>query len=101
MEALTEIRNQLYDVIPSGQIDAFELIKIISTHLKKLDKYIDKGQKESISFGEFLLKSCSVVPDENHSDDLVWEIADPRFDRQYSTTEMHQIFKLTLKQELA
>ena len=38
---LTEIRNELYNAMPSGQIDAFELIKVISNHLNRLDRFIE------------------------------------------------------------
>ncbi len=48
MSTLTEIRNELYDKIPSGQIDAFELIKIISAHLVKLDAYIDNSPDKQL-----------------------------------------------------
>ena len=38
---LTIIRNKLYDMMPTGEIDAFDLITIIKCHLKELDFYID------------------------------------------------------------
>lgn len=38
---LTELRNDLYESIPSGKVDAFQCIKAISDHLDKLDKIID------------------------------------------------------------
>jgi len=44
-EELTEIRNQLYDSIPLGEMNAeytFSLILCINDHLKKLDTFIDK-----------------------------------------------------------
>lgn len=36
------IRNALYDSLPSGEIGAFELIKIIKEHIKRLDAMIDE-----------------------------------------------------------
>ena len=42
MKTLLEIRNNLYNNIPTGEIKAFELIVIISQHLKELDEYINK-----------------------------------------------------------
>lgn len=41
-EEILEIRNKLYDSLPKGQIDAFELIRLISGHVKRLDKFIDE-----------------------------------------------------------
>jgi hypothetical protein len=38
---IIDIRNNLYDILPTGQVDAFELSVAISNHLKKFDKYID------------------------------------------------------------
>jgi len=39
-ERLTEIRNELYDSLPTGKIDAFDLIKSIDNHINKLDAEI-------------------------------------------------------------
>jgi hypothetical protein len=35
---LTKLRNELYNQLPTDNIDAFELIKIIKTHIQKLDE---------------------------------------------------------------
>lgn len=40
-QRLIEIRNNLYDSMPKGQIDAFELTIVIANHLKELDSFID------------------------------------------------------------
>lgn len=34
---LSELRNDLYDKLPIGDIDAFEILKVIKNHLQKLD----------------------------------------------------------------
>jgi hypothetical protein len=36
-------RDNLYDKLPSGDIYAFELIKIIKEHIKELDTIIDES----------------------------------------------------------
>jgi len=35
--SLSELRNELYDKLPTKDVDAFELLKIIKIHLQKLD----------------------------------------------------------------
>jgi hypothetical protein len=35
--SLSELRNELYDKLPTGDVDAFELLKLIKIHLQKLD----------------------------------------------------------------
>jgi hypothetical protein len=35
--SLFKLRNELYDTLPTGDIDAFELLKLIKIHLQKLD----------------------------------------------------------------
>jgi hypothetical protein len=35
--SLSKARNELYDKLPTGDIDAFELLKLIKIHLQKLD----------------------------------------------------------------
>lgn len=39
---LLEARNKLYEALPTGKVDAFELIQVINIHLKRLDNIIDK-----------------------------------------------------------
>lgn len=34
---LSELRNDLYDKLPIGDVDAFEILKVIKNHLQKLD----------------------------------------------------------------
>ena len=41
LDDLTEIRDELYDSLPSGKLDAFNLIKEIKKHISKLDKIVD------------------------------------------------------------
>ena len=38
---LTIIRNKLYDNLPTGEVNSFDLITIIKLHLKELDFFID------------------------------------------------------------
>jgi hypothetical protein len=35
--SLSELRNELYDKLPTGNVDVFELLKLIKIHLQKLD----------------------------------------------------------------
>ncbi len=44
---LTEIRNRLYDHLPTGQINAFDLTILISKHLNDLDEFIDAIPQDS------------------------------------------------------
>ena len=36
--SLSELRNELYDTLPTGNLDAFELLTLIKNHLQKIDK---------------------------------------------------------------
>jgi hypothetical protein len=36
--SLSELRNELYDKLPTGDVDAFELLMVIKNHLQKLDE---------------------------------------------------------------
>ncbi len=42
-----EIRNKLYASLPSGEIDAFALIKLFQTHISDLDELIESRNKHS------------------------------------------------------
>jgi hypothetical protein len=35
---IDELRNDLYDKLPIGDVDAFEILKVIKNHLQKLDE---------------------------------------------------------------
>jgi len=37
IEEIIIIRNELYDDLPTANVDAFELIKLIKSHIAKLD----------------------------------------------------------------
>ncbi len=39
--ALELARNKLYEALPSGEVDAIALIKIIQTHIADLDKILE------------------------------------------------------------
>ena len=41
MEELSKLRDDLYEALPSGELDAFELIKLIKNHITKLDELIE------------------------------------------------------------
>lgn len=41
-ERISELRNDLYDSIPTGKIEAFVLIRIIINHIKSLDELTNK-----------------------------------------------------------
>ena len=40
---LLELRNNLYDNLPVGEVNSFDLLKIIRNHLDRLDKIIDNN----------------------------------------------------------
>ena len=46
-DKLIELRNDLYNSLPVGKIDAFELTLIISAHLKRFDEFIDSLENTS------------------------------------------------------
>ena len=35
---IDELRNDLYDKLPIGDVDAFEILKVVKNHLQKLDE---------------------------------------------------------------
>jgi hypothetical protein len=37
---LVNLRNELYDQLPTGEVNAFELIKIINNHINRIDELI-------------------------------------------------------------
>ena len=37
-DTISEIRDELYDLMPVGEVDAFSLIKLITKYIKELDK---------------------------------------------------------------
>ncbi len=41
IEGLTKLRNSLYDNVPTGMVESFELLKVIKLHLREFDKLID------------------------------------------------------------
>lgn len=41
LEAIKTARNTLYDVLPSGEIDAFDLVKVIKKHIDELDAALE------------------------------------------------------------
>lgn len=41
MEELSKLRDELYEALPTGKIDAFELIQVIKNHISKLDELIE------------------------------------------------------------
>lgn len=45
---LTEIRNRLYDRMPSGDISAWELLQVVKLHLNELDEFIDKMDTQCV-----------------------------------------------------
>lgn len=45
---LTEIRNRLYDRMPSGDISAWELLQTVKLHLDELDQFIDKMDTQCV-----------------------------------------------------
>ncbi len=61
IEEMTALRNKLYDSLPSGEITAFELIKVIKNYLTEFDEIIDGfnaclsmgAQTEAIEFAEW------------------------------------------------
>lgn len=42
---LLELRNKLYDAVPTGEVTAFELIKVIKQHIRELDEIIENDEE--------------------------------------------------------
>jgi hypothetical protein len=39
-QKIEKLRDELYNQLPSGKVDAFDLIRIINDHIEKLDELI-------------------------------------------------------------
>lgn len=37
-QKVIELRNELYDSLPTGEVDAFELLTVVKNHIKEIDK---------------------------------------------------------------
>ena len=37
-EQIEKLRDELYEAIPTGPVDAFDLIRVINVHISKLDE---------------------------------------------------------------
>jgi len=57
-EKIEIARNKLYDKLPSGNIDGFELIKIIKEHIEDLDTIIDETPNSETSHNNDFKKPC-------------------------------------------
>lgn len=40
---LAQLRDELYEALPTGEVNAFDLIKVIKQHIGKLDKVIESS----------------------------------------------------------
>src|SRR5438477_7709753 len=40
VEALADIRNNLYDNLPKGEVDSWELLQAVKWHLNEIDNFI-------------------------------------------------------------
>lgn len=40
---IDKLRNSLYDQLPTGEVHAFEYVKLISSHIKALDKLVEES----------------------------------------------------------
>lgn len=49
LDELTQLRDELYNNLPTGKLDAFELIKVVKKHIEELDSLI--GYYEAVSKG--------------------------------------------------
>ena len=45
LDDLANVRDELYNTIPTGEVQAFDLIKVIKEHISKLDEIIGYNQK--------------------------------------------------------
>ena len=41
LEAVKTTRNKLYEALPTGDVDAFDLIKVINNHIAELDMILE------------------------------------------------------------
>lgn len=46
VEKLTKLSNELYDSLPVGEINAFDLTTVIKNHKIKLDQFIEELEKK-------------------------------------------------------
>jgi hypothetical protein len=72
IEKLKELRNKLYNKLPSGRINEFDLIRIIAIHLKDFDdliaslesKLAKKQEPEGVTAEEILKKQTPIYLDD-------------------------------------
>ena len=48
LEAIKTTRNKLYEALPTGNVDAFDLIKAINSHITELDKILEGEQSSEV-----------------------------------------------------
>jgi hypothetical protein len=64
---LIDIRNNLFDKLPTGHIEAWQLLEIIKNHLKQLDDYIDNEEPQ---YSKRFVEHCFKITNKNALDDF-------------------------------
>ena len=82
-DQVLKLRNELFDSLPSGELSAFDLIKIIKSHIEKLDNLASispaQDSGDAVRFGEFILKESILPRDTNWFD----------AGKHYTTTDLY------------
>jgi hypothetical protein len=71
---LIDIRDHLYDKLPTGNVDAHQLMVIIKNHLKELDDYIDNIDREDPTYPKAFVEHCFKITSKNALDEFykIW-----------------------------
>jgi len=67
---LIDIRDHLYDKLPTGNVDAWQLLEIIKNHLKELDEYIDNFDREEPAYSKAFVEHCFKITNKNALDEF-------------------------------
>ena len=66
---LIDIRDHLYDILPTGHVEAWQLLEIIKKHLKELDEYIDNIDREEPTYPKAFVEHCFKITHKNALDE--------------------------------
>ena len=67
---LVDIRNHLYNMLPTGHVEAWQFVEIIEKHLKELDDYIDNFDKEESTYPKAFVEHCFKITNKNALDEF-------------------------------
>lgn len=72
LKELIDIRNKLYDALPDGNIDAFELIQIIKWHINDIDNFCSRIAALSQNNSEGWVRFEDKLPEAGQEVFIVW-----------------------------